>query len=206
MPKAIKIAAVTAAASAGMEKLRFRLSNEVLRQASSGPTAVSKSSSRATGTLTRLKKGGPTVTLWPCTHSESTGKSVPQSTVKQATNRTRLLKRKLDSREMSDSSRFSLCRCDRFFTKAATQTAKVSARNPTNQLPMEDCAKACTELTRPLRVRKVPKMQSRKVAKISHMFQIFSMPRFSCIITECRNAVPVSQGMREAFSTGSQAQ
>ena len=45
-----------------------------------------------------------------------------------------------------------------------------------------------------------------KVAKISHMFHIFSMPRFSCIMTECRNAVPVSQGMNEAFSTGSQPQ
>ena len=38
------------------------------------------------------------------------------------------------------------------------------------------------------------------------MFHIFSIPRFSWIITECRNAVPVSQGRREAFSTGSQNQ
>ena len=35
---------------------------------------------------------------------------------------------------------------------------------------------------------------------------IFSMPRFSCIMTECRKAVPVSQGIREAFSTGSHPQ
>src|SRR5438105_8737621 len=71
---------------------------------------------------------------------------------------------------------------------------------------MDDCAKACTELTTPLRVRNVPKIESMKVAKISHMFHTFSMPRFSCIITECRKAVPVSQGSREAFSTGSQPQ
>ena len=77
---------------------------------------------------------------------------------------------------------------------------------PTNQSPMDDCAKACTELTTPERVRKVPKMASRKVAKISHMFHIFSIPRFSCIITECRKAVPVSHGISEAFSTGSQPQ
>jgi hypothetical protein len=49
-------------------------------------------------------------------------------------------------------------------------------------------------------------MESRKIEKISDMFQIFNMPRFSCIITECRKAVPVSQGIREAFSTGSQPQ
>jgi hypothetical protein len=32
------------------------------------------------------------------------------------------------------------------------------------------------------------------------------MRRFSWITTECRNAVAVSQGMKDAFSTGSQAQ
>ena len=49
-------------------------------------------------------------------------------------------------------------------------------------------------------------MVSRKVLKISHTFQFFIMPRFSCIITECRNAVPVSHGISDAFSTGSHPQ
>src|ERR1035438_2965570 len=78
--------------------------------------------------------------------------------------------------------------------------------NPTNQLPMFELAKACTELTTPLRVKNVPRMHNRKVEKTSHTFQTFIMPRFSCIITECRNAVPVNHGNNEAFSTGSQAQ
>src|SRR5437660_10727294 len=78
--------------------------------------------------------------------------------------------------------------------------------NQRNHPPMEDCANACTELTTPLRVRKVPKIESPNVEKISHTFHVFSMPRFSCIITECRNAVPVSQGIKDAFSTGSQPQ
>ncbi len=73
-------------------------------------------------------------------------------------------------------------------------------------MPMPDCAKACTELTTPERVRNVPKMASRNVVKMSHMFHIFIMPRFSCIMTECRNAVMVSHGSREAFSTGSHPQ
>ena len=38
------------------------------------------------------------------------------------------------------------------------------------------------------------------------MFQTFSMPRRSWTITECRKAVATSQGMKAAFSTGSQAQ
>ena len=75
-----------------------------------------------------------------------------------------------------------------------------------NQVPIEDCAKAWTELITPERVRNVPSIESRKVAKMSDMFQTFNMPRFSCIMTECRNAVPVSHGISEAFSTGSHPQ
>ncbi len=44
------------------------------------------------------------------------------------------------------------------------------------------------------------------VASTSETFQTFSMPRFSWIISECRNAVPVSQGISDAFSTASQPQ
>ena len=71
---------------------------------------------------------------------------------------------------------------------------------------MADCANACTELTTPERVSSVPRIVSRNVEKISHTFQFFIMPRFSCIMTECRKAVPVSHGISEAFSTGSQPQ
>jgi len=41
---------------------------------------------------------------------------------------------------------------------------------------------------------------------ISERFQTLSMPRRSWIWMECRNAVAGSQGMKAAFSTGSQAQ
>ena len=41
------------------------LSSDVRRQASSGPSAVSNSSNKATGIATRLKNGGPTVTVCP---------------------------------------------------------------------------------------------------------------------------------------------
>ena len=187
-------------------KFRLMLSIEVLRQARSGPTAVSNRSSRATGMATRLKNGGPTVTLVPSTHSERMGKSVPQSTVKQNRTNSRLLNRKLDSRETIDSNWCSLRRCDLFLKKKNAHVAAMIARKTTNQSPMEDWANACTELTTPLRVRNVPKMQRPKVMKISHMFQTFSMPRFSCIMTECRKAVPVSQGINEALSTGSHPQ
>ena len=54
-------------------------------------------------------------------------------------------------------------------------------------------------------MRKVPKSASTNPPATSSMFQIFSIPFFSCTITECRNAVAASQGMNAAFSTGSQA-
>ena len=44
------------------------------------------------------------------------------------------------------------------------------------------------------------------VASTSETFQTFSIPRRSCTMIECRNAVPVSHGISEAFSTGSHAQ
>jgi len=49
-------------------------------------------------------------------------------------------------------------------------------------------------------------LASEYVERIRATFQIFSIPRRSWMITECRNAVAVSHGSSEAFSTGSHAQ
>ena len=69
-----------------------------------------------------------------------------------------------------------------------------------------DAPKAWIDCRMPERTRNVPRIASTPVASTSETFQIFSMPRFSWIITECRKAVPVSHGISDAFSTGSQAQ
>src|SRR5215813_3571559 len=98
----------------GIAKFRFRLAKDVLRHASNGPTAVSNNRNIAIGIFTRLKNGGPTVTLCPVANSERIGNSVPHSTAKHAASSTRFWKRKLDSREISDSSLCSLTRCERF--------------------------------------------------------------------------------------------
>src|SRR5215469_15028618 len=138
--------------------------------------------------------------------SEIFGNHVPHKTVKQSAQKSRLLNMKLDSRETMDSSLCSLRRWSLFMRKKKMNTAKVMARNQANQVPIDDCAKACTELIIPLRVRNVPRIASQNVAKTSHMFHTFSMPRFSCIMTECRKAVPTSHGISDAFSTGSHPQ
>src|SRR5208282_6402336 len=107
-PKTNATAPATIPIPSGQAKLRFSASNEVLRHASSGPTPVRNSRNSAIGMFTLLKNGGPTLILLPVTHSDSTGKSVPQSTAKHAASRIKLLNRKLDSRETSESSWLSL--------------------------------------------------------------------------------------------------
>jgi hypothetical protein len=65
-------------------------------------------------------------------------------------------------------------------------------------------AKVCTEVSMPERTRKVPSRLSEKVMMARKTVQILSAPRFSMTSAECSSAVPASQGMKLAFSTGSQ--
>ncbi len=76
---------------------------------------------------------------------------------------------------------------------------------PRNHPPSGLCVKEWIELITPDRVRNVPKSASLNARITSSTFQTFSIPRFSWIITECRNAVAASHGMSAAFSTGSHA-
>src|SRR5438270_8551719 len=145
IPKAMSTMAAAIEIMAGTAKFRRRLSSEVFRHESNGPSAVSSRSPRKMGMVTRLKNGGPTVTLVPWANSERRGKSVPHRMVKHAARSKRLLNKKLDSRETTASSLFSLFRCLRFLMKKKRQTTKIRPRKIPNQFPIGDCAKACTE-------------------------------------------------------------
>src|SRR5277367_1513343 len=193
-------------AMVGIRNARLRLSTELLRQAINGPMPVRKIKANPIGMLMRLKNGASTLIFSPVTASEITGNMVPHSTAKQLATRIRLLNMKLDSRDITLSRRASDFRYFRRSKIRITVAAIPTARNITKYLPMGDCAKACTELTTPERVRNVPKMHRKNELETSTMFQTFIMPFFSCIMTECRKAVLLSQGRNDAFSTGSQAQ
>ena len=65
-------------------------------------------------------------------------------------------------------------------------------------------ANACTEVSTPERTRKVPTRLSEKATMASMTVQARKPPRFSATASVCISAVPTSQGMKEAFSTGSQ--
>src|SRR5690348_7900241 len=122
IPSAISSNPAAREITLGTAKFRFRLSSELLRHESKGPSAVNSNSARKIGIVTRLKNGGPTVTFVPWIHSEINGNNVPHRIVKHAARSSRLLNKKLDSRETTASNRFSLFRCSRFFTKKNTHT------------------------------------------------------------------------------------
>ena len=65
-------------------------------------------------------------------------------------------------------------------------------------------AKACTLVSTPERTRKVPSSDSENAAIASSRVQPRKLPRFSVTACECSSAAPTSQGMKLAFSTGSQ--
>ena len=109
------------------------------------------------------------------------------------------------SRLSSESSRFSVRSRSRRETTSAIDPAASSAMKATNGLPSVEAPNAWIESRIPERTRNVPRMASTPVASTSETFQTFSIPRFSWIITECRNAVAASHGMSAAFSTGSHA-
>ena len=75
-----------------------------------------------------------------------------------------------------------------------------------NIQPIGDWLNACRLLKKPLRVRKVAKLHKPKVAVASARAVFFSDPRYCQAIRAWISAVPVSQGISEPFSTGSQAQ
>ena len=63
-------------------------------------------------------------------------------------------------------------------------------------------ANACTEVRTPERTRKVPSRLREKAKIASSTVQALNAPRFSVTASECISAVPTSQGMNDAFSTG----
>src|SRR5882672_7914995 len=102
---------------------------------------------------------------------------------------------------MLSSSAVDLRSCRRVETRYAVTTI-ATTRNAANHFPTGDCAKEWTLEITPLRVMKVPKIDSKNADTTSVTFHFRSMPRFSCTMIECRKAVLTSHGKRDAFSTG----
>ena len=205
-PAARSATSSASATAVGTRNVRRALAAVARRQAIAGPMPDSSTSTSASGTVYWSNHGGPTAAFLPVTASEMSGKKVPQNTTKASPTSTRLFPRKTASRDSSESSRCSERSASRRETTRQIEPAIISPMSVTNGTPSVDAPKAWIESRIPERTRNVPRTARMPVVSTSVAFQTFSIPRFSWIITECRNAVPVSHGSSDAFSTGSQAQ
>ena len=206
LPSAKVSGTLTSAAMMGMRKLRRSVSGAERRQASSGAAPISSSRAKKIGPLTRLKYGAFSEILSPITNSEMLGKMVPRNVAAMITTKITFCVRKLVSRESTASSWLSLFSSGRRHTSSARKPSIVRTMKTANMGPTAERAKECTDCTTPLRVRNVPINVSSHVSQINTMFQTLSIPRRSWIMMLWMNAVAVSQGRKDAFSTGSQAQ
>src|SRR5207245_8554058 len=132
------------------------------------------------------------------------GYSVPSKTEPAATISRTLFVSKSDSRESSsnlDPSPTCLARQ----AYRAREPPITRVKNPRIKVPrFGSLANACTEVSAPERTRNVPTKLNEKATMAKRTVQLLNPPRFSVTDREWSNAVPTSQGMNEAFSTGSQ--
>ena len=129
---------------------------------------------------------------------------MPSSTAAAATTSSTLLASNMDSREIGAKVPPSPTRGARQ-ANSVNELPTTSAKKPRIKTPRAGSeAKACTELNTPERTMKVPNRESENVRIASKAVHILKPPRFSVTAREWISAVPTSQGMKEAFSTGSQ--
>src|ERR671914_2963378 len=100
-------ASASAVASAGNRSTRRSELHVTRRQVSTGPIPASSTSTSASGVVSRLNQGGPTLASVPVKASEISGKKVPQKITTQSPTKTRLFSRKKASRERRESRRAS---------------------------------------------------------------------------------------------------
>src|SRR5215471_10061323 len=125
-------------------------------------------------------------------------------TVAQAVVRNRLFRTSAPSREIGANKPPCFNAEARAANSVRLPPMKTHRINKMNTPRVGSVAKACTEVKTPERTRKVPSSDSEKVRIDRRMVHTFSALRFSITSAECSKAVPASQGISEAFSTGSQ--
>src|SRR3954453_10804545 len=142
--------------ASGATTTRLSPDSVTRRQANMGPMPDSSTSTSASGTVSRSNQGGPTLAFSPVSASEISGKKVPHMITRARPTRTRLLSRKNDSRESSESSRASERRSGRRDSTSATEKATTIPMNTRNWVPIVEAPKAWIESRMPERTRKVP--------------------------------------------------
>jgi hypothetical protein len=197
---------VTAPTQAGINSRSRNTRPLAARHGRIGPTAMKNKSAIPIGTPRRVKYGSPTVICLFWSASTRRGNTVPVSTTSANPAKSRLFNKNAASRETAESMRPGDRSLSPRHAISPTLPNTQIPRNVNSHGPMLDCENACTELITPDRVKNVPRIVRQKVDSTSDRFQTRSIPRRSCTITEWMNAVAVSHGSSDAFSTGSHAQ
>ena len=173
-------------------------------QGTTVPGTIASKSGTISGTNTRSKYGGPTDNLPRFSASMMRGYKVPSNTAAMATTKSTLLSNKNDSREPTTGCE-ALAHCGARQANKAKDTPTTTTKNSKMNTPRPgSVAKACTEVNTPERTRKVPSKLSENAPMAKSTVQALNCPRLSVTMSEWMSAVATSQGMSEAFSTGSQ--
>src|SRR5436309_8868633 len=121
-----------------------------------------------------------------------------------ATASTILLASSIDSRDTTPNAPPSPTVPARHANSASEPPITMTRNAKINTPRAGSVANACTEVSTPERTRNVPSSDSENATIASNTVQLLNAPRFSVAASEWISAVPVSHGMDDAFSTGSQ--
>src|SRR5699024_5431103 len=132
------------------------------------------------------------------------GNKVPINTTNVAVSNSRLLPNKNVSRE-SNLKPDLFCNKGARSANSSKEPPATTAKKIKIKVPRAgSLANACTEVSTPERTKNVPSKLNEKVKMANSTVQARNRLRFSVTAKECSKAVPESQGIKEAFSTGSQ--
>ena len=169
---------------------------------------IGKITAKATmkGVNARSKKGGPTESFRSINNSATKGHTVPTKTTKQLMASNKLLA--INALSLLTGAKIpllsiALARRAKSSNAPPKNTAKIIKMNTPRSGSL---AKACTEVKTPERTMNVPISEKPKAKIANKIVQAFSVSRFSTTMAEWSKAAEISQGMKLAFSTGSQNQ
>ena len=184
--------------SAGPSRARFHGSN--------GATVIAANTGMHSGSTVALKNGAPTLSFSPPSRSVNSGYIVPVITTAHTEHSSTLFSTSAPSRDTGANSPPVASAGARSANSRSDPPITIASSPRMNTPRVGSLAKEWTELRMPDRTRNVPDKDSANVPIASNTVQTFSASRFSTTIALCSSAVPVSQGMSEPFSTGSQNQ
>ena len=176
------------------------------RQVRSGPIADSPTSTSAIGAMIPLKNGGPTLSSVPCERlGDQREERAPEDHDADQ-----------DQREVVEQEE-DLARQERVDARlrAEVVAAADDQRDRRDERARDEDEERLAERRLAEGVDRVedagaheegPEQRQHERRDDQGTFQIRSMPRFSWTMIEWMNAVPVSHGISDAFSTGSHAQ